>query len=434
MAASAQLQGISKVFVENFVHRSHFVSIHDQTPIGYFSSCGFSPVTFDSKFGNSKEVTGMIGLDPRLDVERCFSTSKNEIPLFPGASEVASYLDIHKQYKNINVLEPLGAPPFAASTKKFILFDRSGDNGRGFCQPNAVCDFMASTAEGPDKSSSGKKLCHFQGYQPIFKIQEQNNVDSVPGMRARRVASQNICNINDPLQIISHGICEADSMSHISCRESSQREGTKVSGSLHEDTQDLEALMSSDEDEKSTGHSPSDLTWNDMLTNSSNWNFAESYSGACKRKTCDYQCFDEDEVDLSGQEVESKLKENESLQSLDLGCMNDGNRQNILSLRTFEPVKGSQKSDAPSCLHLSRALQNDFNTELCQEYTLHYGQSTPRKRLRKEKIKTTVKLLRSIIPGGNSMDTADVLGEAIQYVRTLQLKVSKLEMTKRARI
>ncbi|XP_043713363.1 transcription factor bHLH143-like [Telopea speciosissima] len=48
------------------------------------------------------------------------------------------------------------------------------------------------------------------------------------------------------------------------------------------------------------------------------------------------------------------------------------------------------------------------------------------KRLRKERIRETVSILQSIIPGGKGKDTALVLDEAIQYLRSLKVKAKSL--------
>ncbi|KAL3695935.1 hypothetical protein R1sor_010011 [Riccia sorocarpa] len=45
---------------------------------------------------------------------------------------------------------------------------------------------------------------------------------------------------------------------------------------------------------------------------------------------------------------------------------------------------------------------------------------------RRAKIRQTVKLLRDLIPGGNCMDSGNVLDEAINYVKLLQLQVQTL--------
>ncbi|EFJ11263.1 hypothetical protein SELMODRAFT_447051 [Selaginella moellendorffii] len=52
------------------------------------------------------------------------------------------------------------------------------------------------------------------------------------------------------------------------------------------------------------------------------------------------------------------------------------------------------------------------------------------KKQRKERIRQTVKALQSIVPGGDSMDPAIVLDEAILYMKVLQMRVRQLETTR----
>ncbi|KAJ7520785.1 hypothetical protein O6H91_19G022700 [Diphasiastrum complanatum] len=394
-------------------------------------------------------MVGIIDVEPQLNRESDSSTFNHEVHFFPLASKAGSY-NMHGHYKNINVLKPLEAQLLAVPQSGKQI----GENGRIFLRPDYLCEILIPTAEESDGSFSLNKCCHLQWdkellNQPIFEIQADNNFDPVAettvmyretmasafavleNMRTSR-ASSPTSNM-DPLQI-SHGIVEADNTSHVSSGESSRRGARENSGSLHEDTQDLEALMSSDEDEMSTGCSPTDGTWNNTSTDMSNGYSIDSSSSTSKRKACDSQWFEEDEVDILGQEVESELKENICPPFCHLSCPNEGNYQTSASMRTCEPVLGRPISNSSAGLHATTARQDILSAKLCQAYASLSGYSAVRKGPRKAKIKMIVKLLRTIIPGGNSMDTADVLGEAIQYVRKLQFKVSKLEASKRTRI
>lgn len=161
---------------------------------------------------------------------------------------------------------------------------------------------------------------------------------------------------------------------------------------IHEDTEELDALLcsdddsdSSEDDETSTGHSPSTMTDN----------------GIPKL------------VDETGEEVNSfsvPTKRHKLLDGLD-GV--PSNRYAASSLKTF--ACSELESDAESSCG---SRSNQYKEELY-----------PRpgcKRSRRDKIHETVSILQSIIPDANGKDAIVVIDQAIHYLRSLKVKAKAL--------
>ncbi|KAK0576830.1 hypothetical protein LWI29_023981 [Acer saccharum] len=131
---------------------------------------------------------------------------------------------------------------------------------------------------------------------------------------------------------------------------------------MHEDTEELNALLYSDDDSDytdddevtSTGHSPSTMTAHEKL----DW-----FEGSTE------------EVASSAGPTKKRNDDAES------SCAN---------------------SQYPRCGEM--------------------GSLSGNKRMRNEKIRETVNVLRSIIPGGKGKDTMVVIDEAIDYLKSLKLK------------
>lgn len=153
---------------------------------------------------------------------------------------------------------------------------------------------------------------------------------------------------------------------------------THVSGGsgseMREDTEELDALLYSDDDEESsTGHSPSDMTG-----------------------------YEKNEANYSGTEVAS----------------------------SGTPTKRRRLEHEPALMDTaSSGKELDLEDDAQSSYIrgdLSEG-SLSSKRLRREKIRETVGILRRIIPGGKgSKDAIVVLDEAIQYLKSMRLKAGAL--------
>ncbi|TYI82683.1 hypothetical protein E1A91_D05G237500v1 [Gossypium mustelinum] len=168
--------------------------------------------------------------------------------------------------------------------------------------------------------------------------------------------------------------------------------GTDVQSEMHEDTEELNALLYSDDDSEysedeevtSTGHSPSTMTAQD-----------EQFEGGSE------------EVDSS-----TRLIKKRKLLDGSYGClpllMDTANSGNFNRYSEYEDDADS------SCAKGQNPGSGDTDS------------SSSYKRMRKDKIRETVTVLRSIIPGGEGKDAVAVLDEAINYLKSLKLKAKTL--------
>ncbi|KAK4392232.1 Transcription factor [Sesamum angolense] len=156
---------------------------------------------------------------------------------------------------------------------------------------------------------------------------------------------------------------------------------------MHEDTEELDALLCSDNDsdfsendeETSTGHSPSTMTDNGI----------------------------QDLVEETGEEVDSFLGPTKRQKLLD-GGYNAPSKRKTSACYAFEDDAES------SCRNGNKQLKEEL------------GSSSGCKRSRKEKIRETISILQSIIPSGNGKDAIVVIDEAIHYLRSLKVKAKAL--------
>lgn len=175
-----------------------------------------------------------------------------------------------------------------------------------------------------------------------------------------------------------------------SYKELDETKGADVHSEMHEDTEELNALLYSDDDSDytdddevtSTGHSPNIMTahkkqdWFEVSTEE----VASSAGPTKKRKLLDV---DYDDVSLPMVTVNS-MKFSPHLEIEDDAVSSCGNSQN--------PVYGET------------------------------GSVSGNKRIRKDKIRETVSVLRSILPDGTGKDAMVVLDEAIDFLKSLKLK------------
>ncbi|RVW65315.1 Transcription factor bHLH145 [Vitis vinifera] len=175
--------------------------------------------------------------------------------------------------------------------------------------------------------------------------------------------------------------------------ESNENGGTDVQSEMHEDTEELNALLysddeysySEDDEETSTGHSPSTMTVYDRQE----WLEGEaeevaSSDGSNKRR----KLFNGDFNVPSLMDTASSAKPDNSLEYEDdaeSSCA-DGNNPEPGEIQSF----------------------------------------SGNKRSRKDRIRETVNILQSLIPGGKGKDAIVVLDEAIHYLKSLKLKAKAL--------
>eukprot|EP00250_Pteridium_aquilinum_P013896 c21642_g1_i1 orf=226-1347(-) len=164
------------------------------------------------------------------------------------------------------------------------------------------------------------------------------------------------------------------------CSNRSQLSGTNTSdvaaaasGLMQENTEDLDALLSSDEEDdedvRSTGHSPDESSGRDESCGEDEDDDLELHPNKRRRI-----------VETCQEEVNSK----------DMSV----HKEEANGKASFPCERGSMQSN------------------------------------RRMKIKKTVKALRKMIPGGALMDAALVLDETIMYVKTLRDRVNQLEATR----
>ncbi|PIA56286.1 hypothetical protein AQUCO_00700548v1 [Aquilegia coerulea] len=163
----------------------------------------------------------------------------------------------------------------------------------------------------------------------------------------------------------------------------SENKETREESEMHEDSEELDALLYSDDgdsedEETSTAHSPSEITgW---------WKEAA-------------EC--PDEVTSPNAATKRKRLPNEE----------DG---------------PSLLRDTACSLKLSECDDDAESSYVKGRTVVKSDSSEANKRLKREKIWDTVNTLQNILPGGRGKDTALILDEAIQYLRFLKVKAKYL--------
>ncbi|MBA0566051.1 hypothetical protein Golob_010901 [Gossypium lobatum] len=238
-----------------------------------------------------------------------------------------------------------------AAEKRFLVFDQSGDQTTLIFSSAFGTHTKCLSSWGPKSPAAG----NFNGDVPMAKA--TGNLHS--------------------------GLISTDV---------SYDKGTDVQSEMHEDTEELNALLYSDDDSEysedeevtSTGHSPSTMTAQD-----------EQFEGGSE------------EVDSS-----TRLIKKRKLLDGSYGClpllMDTANSGNFNRYSEYEDDADS------SCAKGQNPGSGDTDS------------SSSYKRMRKDKIRETVTVLRSIIPGGEGKDAVAVLDEAINYLKSLKLKAKTL--------
>ncbi|KAJ9146502.1 hypothetical protein P3X46_028759 [Hevea brasiliensis] len=191
-----------------------------------------------------------------------------------------------------------------------------------------------------------------------------------------------------------HGTKENIHLEAISANQFGGKNDTELQSDMHEDTEELNALLYSDDDSDSTdddevtstGHSPSTMT----AHNNQDWfegsieEVASSDGSTKKRKLFE-----------GGYSVLPALMDTAS---------------------SMKPIRSCEfEDDAESrCEDGLDWTSGEMNSE------------PTKKRIRKERIRETVSILQNIIPGGKGKDATVVLDEAINYLKSLKLKAKAL--------
>ncbi|OAE21949.1 hypothetical protein AXG93_242s1320 [Marchantia polymorpha subsp. ruderalis] len=324
----------------------------------------------------------------------------------------------------------------------YIMFDQSGGKGRIFQHPSRLLhEFPTSSSSPPQPNSpdlyQDMSLQEFE--DTLLRNSVQDKCD--PRMAACRetVASayaavqQQQQDKNDD-QIRHQNPTALFPEEVYSAFQASEEESSRAAGGgyLYEDADDLEALLGcSDEEESITGNAPSsELTCHFGLQEDDNIR-------PCEPSSRKRPCVLDEEVDSKFKRQRSQEEEEEEVEDICIGtCSSSVSVVDAFSGDSLGPPCALE-SEADDCLDESalelQMLCDDFGYEMpeeqqCSSCSKEDGDegdsisSGSARKSRRDKIKKTVKLLRNIIPGGDCMDTAIVLDEAIHYVKLLQLQ------------
>ncbi|OIW04304.1 hypothetical protein TanjilG_32496 [Lupinus angustifolius] len=176
-----------------------------------------------------------------------------------------------------------------------------------------------------------------------------------------------------------------------------ENQGIDIESEMHEDTEEINALLYSDsdgystEDDEvtSTGHSPSTMTTHDNQ---------EPYCATSK----------EEVASSTGRSKKRKL--HNGAYDDDIQFMDTAGSQ--IRNRTFD----TGDDDAES------RCSNSNNIEGLGEM----GSLSGNKKMRKDKIQDILSILQSMIPGGKDKDPVDLIDEAIHCLKSLKLKAKAL--------
>lgn len=251
-------------------------------------------------------------------------------------------------------------------------------------------------------------------------------------------------------EFIDCPVAENESAIRVSCDVLSKANSGDSQTHLHENTADLDALLSYDEEESSTGqesstgHSPSEYSANHKKA-CTQVRDDTSDENSAKKTVGNQQGHKEKEADCGLAIIEESVGES----SINDNCcfFNDSllvtSPQELGSIRTenCENVKENECDNKNICAlsavsMLTEAEGSTKNSALrCrQSHKSLSGKTASAKKSRKEKIKGMVQLLRTIISGEDYMDTAIVLNKTIRYVKSLQVKVNRLEANQQEKV
>lgn len=341
---------------------------------------------------------------------------------------------IAQQLKQVQYLDGLEVQYSEACSKRFIIFDQTGSGVRVIVHPSLVYEFpnlLPDSAKGLDKINVHNRVPEKESISQMPSV--FNSTDRGTGLLAYRehmipafTALQGIRKRRGfSAEAAGDGFAactrQEETGSQMSCNGSSN--GGYQSQS-HEDTRDLEALLGSDEEEDdSTGHTPSEAITNYQVSGSQDDAHISNFIPTKKRR-CEYVEFREQEVDF----IPSAIQEKEVLNGK---CNSDGvcfppvtTQESGIQLECCNTVKVSDYRDELFCDYSTDNMTGNGSSN---NSSVNVGQPSSSRKLRKEKMKKAIDLLRSMVPEGHSMDTAVVLDVASQYLKSLQLKVKRLE-------
>lgn len=286
--------------------------------------------------------------------------------------------------------------------RRFVMFDHSGSKNRIIFHPSLVNEFPnllqsphnTGNCGGPKQDASTRA----EGYLKETLISpplsgDYPTFDTIlpPGWRSALLTNR------------AEDLFQASD----SADEEGYNQGRITDCLSRENSEDLEALLWSDDEMSSTGHSPSDLTRSNTHSSSANG------SSACfgKKRKAGKEA-DTESTATSGNPTSKKIFcSNSERFGRGSGYGKDGLTVFDLSFADEVSSSGSTNNHELQCSVPDQSVK---------------------RKTRKEKLQSTLHILRRIIPGGELMDTALVLDEAVQFVKNLQVEVQKLEVKKSA--
>ncbi|XP_055810336.1 transcription factor bHLH143-like [Solanum dulcamara] len=273
-----------------------------------------------------------------------------------------------------------GFAPGLSTIAKEKFAPQSVDNSGGNKEANAGSGSVQKRFLVFDQSGDQTTL--------LYSSPNDTPVQCLPSWHPKSSAPCNL--IKEGAQILGNGTCPSMHYSGGEYYEENHRDD--VESELHEDTEELNALLYSDDDDSysedgeeiSTGHSPSTMTAHDL----SPW------------------------LDEMGEEVGSSEWPSKRRKRLDGGCYIPSLADTATSTKPF--TCSDLEDDAES------SCGNSHNqvSELVSQ--------SGKKRPRKDQILETISILQKIIPGGKGKDSMDVIDEAICYLRSLKVKAKSL--------
>eukprot|EP00252_Welwitschia_mirabilis_P025319 TRINITY_DN785_c0_g1_i1.p1 TRINITY_DN785_c0_g1~~TRINITY_DN785_c0_g1_i1.p1 ORF type:complete len:441 (+),score=54.66 TRINITY_DN785_c0_g1_i1:1189-2511(+) len=307
-----------------------------------------------------------------------------------------------------------------ACPAKFVIFDQVGScSARLIVHPDLMCQCPTLSAKA-HKKDEGFALPDVV-YNTISNLSSPSPEARISGYSALISSAANGGDYNIHQGAVNQSCMRASE----SCTSQSNE------SAFEEDTSELEALMTSDDDdyedeeEVSSGHSPNTAA-------SLAFDGALAVDGA---------------IPLSAKQSRTGFPENPKqdhcvvpfANTFELMTGKISSAGKTMSGCTNLSVSGSQKSEIGSqCsdtfdssdVQSSDATANNASISRVSSATKLRHQTSFSKKSRKENVKRAMNVLRSIIPEGRNLDNADLLDLAVRHLKSLHQRIRRLEMTR----
>ncbi|XP_041027177.1 transcription factor bHLH144-like [Juglans microcarpa x Juglans regia] len=147
-------------------------------------------------------------------------------------------------------------------------------------------------------------------------------------------------------------------------------------------------------------------------------------SNKCSAPGTGATCIEVKEVDRMEREISLPLKEDSDDIDALLSLEEDGQEYDDEEVSTAR-TSGDHRSSSPDSFssYCSKPKKSRFSSSIQKSSSSSDSCNNERKR---QKMKKMVRALRGIVPGGNQMNTAAVLAEAVRYLKSLKVEVQKL--------